>query len=293
MTKIQPYHIDEFTEHLNQMDPNIKFTSEIEEENKLPFLDTCINIKDDGSTSITVYRKPTHTDQYLNFHSNHPLTHKRSVVKTLFKRTEMITEETEKKKEIDHVKNALRSNGYPEWMLHLPRLRPGKKDENERKISIGIPYIKGISEVLARTFKDHGVDMYHKPINTLKSQLVHPKDKVDKTKVSGAIYYIKCAVCEEDYIGETARPFIIRWKEHIKRETSAVHQHCMQTGHHIDLEHAKILETEDNTTKRRVKESIRIRRNKPSLNINEGYEIPPVFLQVLTSRDQSIGQGNS
>ena len=68
------------------MDPNIKFTSEVEEENKLPFLDTCINIKDDDSSSITVYRKPTYTDQDLNFHSNHPLTHKRSVVKTLLKR---------------------------------------------------------------------------------------------------------------------------------------------------------------------------------------------------------------
>ena len=168
MTKIHPYHIDEFTEHLNQMDPNIKFTSEVEEENKLPFLDKCINIKDDDRTSITVYRKPTHTDQYLNFHSNHPLAHKRSVVKTLFKRTEMITEETDRKLEIDYIKNALRSNGYPEWMLHLPRFRPGKKDENERKISIGIPYIKGISEVLPRTLKDHEVNMYHKPFNTLK-----------------------------------------------------------------------------------------------------------------------------
>ena len=84
------------------------------------------------------------------------------------------------------------------------------------------------------------------------------------TKVSGAIYNITCAVCEEDYIEETARPFITRWKEHIKGKTSAVHQHCMKTGHHIDLEHAKILETEDNTTKRCVKESIRIRRNKPN-----------------------------
>ena len=149
----------------------------------------------------------------------------------------------------------------------FPGFGPGRKDENERKISIGIPYIKGISEVLARTFRVHGVDMYHKPINTLKSQLIHPKDKVDKTKVSGAKYNIKCAVCEEDYIGETVRPFITRWKQHIKRETSAVHQHCMKTGHHIDLEHAKILETEDNTTKKHVKESIRIRRNNPSLNI--------------------------
>ena len=125
--------------------PIIKFTSEVEEENRLSFLDTCINIKDDGSTSITVCRKPTHTYQYLNFHSNHPLTHKRSVVNTLFKRTEMITEETDKKLEIDHIKNALRSNGYAEWMLHLPRFRPGRKDENERKISIGIPYIKANS----------------------------------------------------------------------------------------------------------------------------------------------------
>ena len=90
--------MDEFTEHFNQIDPNIKFTSEAEEENKLPFLDTCINIRDDGSTLITVYRKPTNTDQYLNFHSNHPLNHKRSVVKTVFEcTTEMITEETDKK----------------------------------------------------------------------------------------------------------------------------------------------------------------------------------------------------
>ena len=101
---------------------------------------------------------------------------------------------TDKKLEIDHhIKNALKSNGYPEWMLNFPRFIPGRKDENERKISIGIPYIKGISEVLVRTFKDHGLDMYNKPINTLKCRIVHPKDKVDKTRVSaicGAIYYM-------------------------------------------------------------------------------------------------------
>ena len=156
------------------------------------------------------------------------------------------------------------------------------------KVSIGIPYIKGISEVLARTFRDHIVDMYHKPINTLKSQLIPPKDKAVKTKVSGAIYYIKCTVCQEDYIWETARPFITRWKEHIKRETSAVHQHCMKTGHHIDLEHAKILETEDNTTKRCVKESIRIRRSKPSLNINEGTVTIPLVKAVPHSNTKQV-----
>ena len=98
----------------------------------------------------------------------------------------------------------------------------------ERSVGLsGIPYVKGrpISEVLAITSKDHGVDldMYDKPINTLKSQLVHPKYKVDKTKVSDAIYYINVLS-----VGETDRDrsFIIRWKEHNKREKSAVHQNC-------------------------------------------------------------------
>ena len=55
----------------------------------------------------------------------------------------MITEETDKKMEIDHIKNALRSNGYPEWMLHPPRFRPGRKDKKIKERSVlGYPILK-------------------------------------------------------------------------------------------------------------------------------------------------------
>ena len=85
-TILHDYDVEEFTEHINIIDPHIKFTIETEKDNKLPFLDlprVCTHILDDELTKITIYWKPTHTDQYLNFKSHHPLTNKCSVVCTL------------------------------------------------------------------------------------------------------------------------------------------------------------------------------------------------------------------
>ena len=54
-----------FMEHINKVAPAIKFTVEGNQENgAIPFLDTLVNQEADNSLSITVYRKPMHTDQY-------------------------------------------------------------------------------------------------------------------------------------------------------------------------------------------------------------------------------------
>ena len=62
----------------------VQFTVEKEENGYLPFLDSLLTRESDGSISTSVYRKKTHTGQYLQFSSHHPLAHKKSVITTLF-----------------------------------------------------------------------------------------------------------------------------------------------------------------------------------------------------------------
>jgi len=295
MTKLHEDDIEPFSSHLNTIDKHIQFTSEQEEDGMIYFLDTCIHVKEDGSTKVTVYRKPTHTDQYLNFNSNHHLDHKRSVVRTLFHRAEkIVTEDKDKKLEIENCKTALRANGYPEWMFKIPKKKekpsPEKEGNRSKKVNVGIPYIRGTSETLHRTFKKFGVNMYHKPYNSIKQQLTHVKDKTDKLKKCGVVYYIKCEQCNNDYVGETGRSLDIRLKEHTARSNSAIHEHCSHTGHKIEPKNTKIIASEDTHIKRRVKEAIAIKQRRPSLNRDKGLELPSVYNTLLVSRDQSTSR---
>ena len=72
--------------YLNSIDPHIKFTVEQpNEEGAIPFLDTLPKPKGE-EISVSVYRKPTHTDRYLDFNSSHPISAKRAVVRALMDR---------------------------------------------------------------------------------------------------------------------------------------------------------------------------------------------------------------
>ena len=73
-----------FLQHINSVDPAIKFTVEDNKEDGfISFLNTIVRLESDGTLSITVYRKPTHTDQDLQWDSHHHLSAKFSVIYTL------------------------------------------------------------------------------------------------------------------------------------------------------------------------------------------------------------------
>ena len=74
--------VNKLQEHLNSIDPHIKFTIELPGRDEIPFLDTLTKLTP-NSIESTVYRKPTHTDRYLDFKTNHPISAKLCVIHTL------------------------------------------------------------------------------------------------------------------------------------------------------------------------------------------------------------------
>ena len=59
-----------------------------------------------------------------------------------------------------------------------------------------------------------------------------PKDKEEIKKQSNIIYWYKCGrtECDDEYIGESARTFEERYKEHLKA-SSPIFEHSNATGH--------------------------------------------------------------
>ena len=117
---------------------NIKFTCEVEQDGQLPFLDLLLNRTENGDLKLQIYRKPTNTDQYLNFSSHHPIEHKLSVVRTLLERSQCsVTDNEDRKQEDSHLEAALRACGYPKWNpnLNLIRRSRDKKTRQQRDSS--------------------------------------------------------------------------------------------------------------------------------------------------------------
>ncbi|BHF65123.1 Acyl-CoA synthetase member 2 mitochondrial [Sparganum proliferum] len=115
-----------FKEHLNAVLPDIQFAMEKEDNNQLDFLDVLVCRKDCGGLKTKFFRKATNTMQVLNFNSNHPISHKRSCVRTLYRRVEMhCTEVAERNRE----QIAIREAAPEDKVRKLPAPTSSKNDK--------------------------------------------------------------------------------------------------------------------------------------------------------------------
>ena len=144
-----PAPLKRFHEHLNQQCPSIQFTMETEDDGKIPFLDVLIT-RNGTQLSTSVYRKPTHTDGYLPFHSHHHLRMLTGVMQCMRNRAHQICEDINKQKELDHLEEVFIANGYPvrtvkKTFSSTARSREKDTEEDPAK-PMFVPYVRGVSE---------------------------------------------------------------------------------------------------------------------------------------------------
>ena len=155
----------------------------------------------DGSLSITVYRKPTHTDQYLQWDSHHHLSAKFSVIQTLSHRASTMCSNPELlQKEKDHLRKALTKCNYPKWALDKVEKRLNKSSRQvndggnnnaqsanhgmQSKGHIVIPYTQGLSESIKKSVVDMASKLTSKVAEPSKTSWSPPRTRTQwSTKV--------------------------------------------------------------------------------------------------------------
>ena len=290
-----------FLQHINRVDPAIRLTVEDnKEDGSFPFLDTIVKPEADGILSITVYRKATHTDQYLQWDSHHHLSAKFSVIQTLSHRASTVCSKPELlQQEKDHLRKALTKCKYQKWAFNKVEKRLNRStrqvndggtnsaqsanNEVKNKGNIVIPHTQGLCESIKKICGRYGIQTHFKGGRTIRNLVVSPKDKDPMVNQSGTIYWYQCGDlgCDDEYIGETSRTFGERYKEHLK-PPSAIHHHSNQTGHPTNQSNFQIIGREGHNLARNIKESIYIRVNNPTLNHNIGkFNLSHIWDRVL------------
>ena len=184
-----------------------------EKDNCISFLDISITRDHTGTLDTNIYRKPTNSERYLNFKSEHPLELKSAVVNALTHRANsLIIDENEKRMELKHIQNVLTLNGYSNWLLNRklkikldpPSASPATRNAVETRGIAILPYIPNLSEKLKLILLRHGIRIVFKPPQKLCGLLSSFKDAIEPGYWQGAIYKINCSDCDQCYIGLNA-----------------------------------------------------------------------------------------
>ena len=109
-------HVEKFKNYLNKQHKNIKFTSEIEENGSLSFLDITIT-RENNKFVTSVYRKPTFSGVFTNFESFIPEMHKRGLIETLLHRSFRLCSSCKNfHQEIEILKSIFKQSNYPKML---------------------------------------------------------------------------------------------------------------------------------------------------------------------------------
>lgn len=275
---------DKITQILNDFNnfhPKLQFTSEVEKNNQINFLDlTIIRSKNDNTLKTKWYTKDTWSGRYLSFNSHHPNSQKYSVIIGLTDRAIALTSPQYRPEILKKVRKTLITNHFPEKLINkIFKKRTQlyynknkkinqKTESTEPKTYIAVPYIVGLSEKIKYILNKFNIVVCDKSFNLLNKFFTPLKSPIPIKKRSNVIYSIPCLSCPLKYIGMTTQYLENRINGHkyTKNASTALHKHEDKEKHEFDFSNTKILNKDSNYNKLVFKEMIHIKKDKNIVN---------------------------
>lgn len=285
-------NVDDILSHFNNVHPNIVFTYETECNDRLPFLDVLITRAGNGTSHLSIYRKPTWSGIYTNFRSFVPTSYKVGLIKSLVSRARKICSTGSLQQEIQQIVGTLKENGYPSEFIerHMPSAVtvPKEYGPERKRILLKLPFI---GDKTALRFKKCFSNAFHEfpcakivcLFSTRRLPVPSPKDRLPVLSNSNVIYKFACT-CGCSYIGRTSRCLRERVTEHMpqwlntvvkrppratKTPSSSITRHLQSCKSFVDTKSStdcfKVMYRPTSFTSLQVIEALLIKRLSPEL----------------------------
>ena len=288
-------HVKKFNKYLNSRHANMRFSSEVEDDLCLNFLD--ILIRREGEFITSIYRKPTFSGIYSHFNSYAPLIYKKGLIYCLvFRIFHLCSTWSIIHDEINHLKCFLLNNKYPLSFIEsairkmleklILKSRRLETDSIKKEYNICLPFLGKQTVILKKRLQKLFSSYY--PSGKLKiifktgsklGNIFTYKDKSPFPIQSLLLYLFTCSSCNATYIGKTKRHNKIRMCEHLgissktgknlkynSSQATVVREHLETLGHVGEFDCFKILGFAKNDFELLIKESLVITKMRPTLN---------------------------
>ena len=285
-------HKQAFFNHLNNQHPKMKFTVEDSISNILPFLDTKFRVTDNG-IETEVYRKPTHTNVFMNFKAIAPFSWKFGLILGALHRAFMICSSTDLfNAEVEKLRIMFGKNGYSNHFFNkvmekFKSLRdlnrnlnvdPHAQPKEEFGYLLKIPFMGHPStmfknEIGSLIFKKFQLRIKGVFTSTKVGQFFSLKSPVPKSLKACVVYQFNCLRdATKSYIGKTKRHLLVRSREHLRPKPSekptAITDHlvgCVPCRS-ATVENFSIMRSCQTDYEACIHEALMIRKYNPPLN---------------------------
>lgn len=223
--------------------------------------------------------KPTFSERFLNFNSQHSYKQKINIIHNLRDRALRLSHTDFHEKNLNNIKTYLLKNNYPYKLINKILCNPKtttRETQRNDNIHLKIPYIKNLSEKLKKELSNDSITVTFKNENTVKNCFTKLKTPTPKDLESNIIYKIPCSQCEGVYVGQTGRYLKTRISEHIRsvrpttlintKAKTALAEHFENFQHQFSFDQTSIVDKQNNYKKRLLSEMVQIQKHQKNIN---------------------------